>query len=121
MNEKSEKHHEKIYHILPRAAWEAVKGQADYRPESLASAGFIHCSLLGQVVRVANAFYRDQQDLLLLEIVSDRLEVEVRYEDLLGEGMTFPHIYGPLNLEAVAAVYELQRDESGAYTLPDMR
>ncbi len=75
--------------------------------------GFIHCSRIDQVLRVANAFYKDLEDLLLLCIATEELEAEVKYEDLLGEGMSFPHLYGPLNLDAVAAVFELQKDSGG--------
>ncbi len=120
MNKKAETLHDRIYHIIPQADWAAAQAQGNYRPESLASAGFIHCSRPGQVERVANAFYRNQEDLLLLEIACDGLQADVRYEDLLGEGMTFPHIYGPLNLNAVVGVYAMKRDDSGDYILPEM-
>ncbi|MCB2210201.1 DUF952 domain-containing protein [bacterium] len=111
---------ENIYHILSEADWTAAQAAGAYRPASLATEGFIHFSLRGQVERTANAFYRDQDELLLLEIDPARLQVEVRFEDLLGEGMTFPHLYGPLNLDAVTGVYAMGRDESGDYVLPEM-
>ncbi|MDY6873070.1 MAG: DUF952 domain-containing protein [Chloroflexota bacterium] len=109
---------ENIYHILPEVDWTAAKAAGEYRPESLATGGFIHFSLRRQVERVANAFYRDQNDLLLLEIDQDQLDAEVRFEDLLDEGMLFPHLYGPLNLDAVVGVQPMQRNKSGDYVLP---
>jgi uncharacterized protein (DUF952 family) len=111
---------ENIYHILSGADWTAAQAAGEYRPESLETEGFIHCSLRGQVERVANAFYREQDDLLLLAIEKDRLQAAVRFEDLLGEGMRFPHIYGPLNLEAVVGVHAMLRNDAGDYVLPKM-
>jgi uncharacterized protein (DUF952 family) len=107
-----------IYHILPRADWETAQAKMIYTPVSLEKDGFIHFSRIDQVPRVANAYYKDLDNLLLLCVATGRLDAEVRYEDLLGEGMRFPHLYGPLNLDAVAEVFELQKDASGAFILP---
>ncbi len=98
------RHGDVIYHILPRADWKTAKKAGDYRPASLESQGFIHFSRAEQVLQVAANFYGDMKDLLLLTVAVDKLQDEVRYEDLLGEGQFFPHLYGPLNLDAVVAV-----------------
>jgi uncharacterized protein (DUF952 family) len=42
----------------------------------------------------------------------------VRDEDLDGSGQTFPHIYGPLNLDAVVDVRPYVRAENGRW--PDV-
>jgi len=85
----------------------------EYRPASLAVEGFIHASLSGQVLGVANRFYPSRQDLLLLWIDPQRLRPELRYEPADGE--LFPHIYGALNLEAVLAVVSFQPDADGIF------
>ncbi|MBG0787679.1 MAG: DUF952 domain-containing protein [Anaerolineaceae bacterium] len=112
------RHGDLIYHILPNAEWKAAKKAGDYRPASLESQGFIHFSLAEQVVRVAANFYSDMSDLLLLTVAVDKLQDKVRYEDLLGEGQVFPHLYGPLNLDAVVAVDEFELDDAGIFELP---
>jgi uncharacterized protein (DUF952 family) len=102
-----------IYHLVPRPVWEkALPGP--YQADSLAGEGFIHCSYQSQVARVANLFYADQTDLLLLCIDADRLTSPVRDEDA-GTGERFPHVYGPIHAEAVVEVRELRRGPDGRW------
>lgn len=92
-----------IYHITTQTAWEAAQAAGVYTDESLASAGFIHCSRVAQLPRVAARFFRGQPGLVLLTIDPQRLGAEVREEE--GEpGERFPHLYGLLNLDAVVTV-----------------
>ncbi|GEM_PF-4604957 len=42
-----------IVHVLPEAPWQRFKEYGEYRLDSLADQGFVHCSKLGQVVVVA--------------------------------------------------------------------
>jgi uncharacterized protein (DUF952 family) len=107
-----------VYHIFPRADWKAAQKAGIYRPASLESQGFIHFSRVEQVLPVAANFYSDMKDLLLLTIAVEKLEGEVRNEDLLGEGQGFPHLYGTLNLDAVVAVSKFNGDEDGIFRLP---
>jgi len=112
------RHGDLFYHILPRADWDTAHIAGVYRPASLEKEGFIHFSRVEQVLRVAVNFYSGEKDLLLLTIAAEKLAGEVRYEDLLGEGQRFPHLYGVLNLDAVVAVDEFGQDEAGAFQLP---
>jgi uncharacterized protein (DUF952 family)/NTP pyrophosphatase (non-canonical NTP hydrolase) len=107
-----------ILHITRREAWEHARGAGRYEADTLASQGFIHCSAPEQVIRVADAFYRGQKDLVLLVIDSARVEAEIRYENLEGGEERFPHIYGPLNVEAVVRVADFEPGPDGAFTLP---
>ena len=88
-----------IVHICDTLAWDEAKRAGEYRPPSLDAEGFIHSSLPEQVLGVANRFYAGQKDLLLLWIDPQRLRASIHYEPADGE--LFPHIYGPLNLDAV--------------------
>ena len=112
------RHGDLVYHILPRSDWEAAKVAGSYRPASLTSDGFIHFSRVEQVLPVARNFYQDVEDLLLLTIATEKAAGEIRYEDLLGEGKLFPHLYGPLDLSAVVAVDAFDKDDLGAFILP---
>jgi uncharacterized protein (DUF952 family) len=114
-----------IFHITARTEWEAAVRAGRYRAPSLASEGFIHCSAAGQVCGVANSFYPGQLGLVLLVIDPARLEAEVRWEPPAGlppagghPGRLFPHVYGPLNLEAVSAVLDFPPQPDGTFTLP---
>lgn len=66
--------------------------------------GFIHCSFATQVETVANLFYRDRDDVLLLTIDPEQLTSPLRVEAVVGTGQEFPHIYGPLPAGAVTRV-----------------
>ena len=101
-----------IYHIATSADWERALADGEYTRSSvdktLAEEGFIHASQASQVARTANKFYREVPgDLVLLVIDERRLRAEVRYEDVPGAGgedgaeLPFPHVYGPLNTDAV--------------------
>ena len=108
-----------IYHITSRTDWAAAQGAGQYRTGSLVSQGFIHCSTAQQVVRVANAFYPGQSGLVLLEIDPAALKPLVRWEPGTDKpDELFPHIYGPLNLEAVLRVLDLPASADGSFEMP---
>ncbi len=108
-----------IYHITSRTSWSAVQKSGAYSADSLASEGFIHCSKTNQILRVANNIFANQRGLVLLEIDPSQLKPEVRWEagaDKADE--LFPHLYGPLNLEAVVRVLDFEPGADGKFHLP---
>jgi uncharacterized protein (DUF952 family) len=109
-----------IFHITSRDEWEAAQREGGYRPATFALDGFIHCSTEAQVVATADRIFRGRDDLVLLCIDPERVGHEVRYEDLEGSGRLYPHIYGVLELAAVAAVVEFPPGPDGTFTLPDL-
>ena len=93
-----------IYHIATRDDWERARRDGEYTTstagKTLAEEGFIHASQAAQVAGVANMFYRDSpDDLVVLVIDTGLVRAPVRYEDVPGADAPFPHIYGPLNTE----------------------
>jgi uncharacterized protein (DUF952 family) len=107
----------KIYHIVPKAVGDRI-GSEPYRADSLAMEGFIHCSNRDQVARVANLFYADQAELLVLCLDGDRLGSLLRDEDS-GTGELFPHVYGPIEQKAILEVRCFERDANGNWVFPD--
>jgi len=114
-----------ILHITSRKEWLVAQTRGEYRAPSLETEGFIHCSTEQQVIPVANAFYRGQNALVVLIIDETRLKSEVRWETPAGpsaEGISpsdpFPHVYGPINLDAVVSVLDLEPDTEGIFNLP---
>ena|SRR5579862_7543359 len=107
----------KILHICPRDLWEAAQATGEYRAASLKTEGFIHCSTPEQVVGSANRFYRGRQGLLLLMIDPARVGSEVRYETA-GDGLAYPHIYGPLPVAAVTETIPFPPEPDGSFRLP---
>jgi uncharacterized protein (DUF952 family) len=94
---------ERLYHLALARDWETDTG-ADYPVSTIgrtvADEGFVHCSFAHQAQRVADRFYRGRPDVLLLEIDAEALTAPVKLERL-GGPEAFPHIYGPLNRDAV--------------------
>jgi uncharacterized protein (DUF952 family) len=109
-----------IIHITTRSAWQSAQQAGEYTAPSLATEGFIHCSTAGQVVAVAERFYAGQHGLVLLILDSKRIRSEVRYEPGADKpDELFPHVYGPINLDAVTRVVEdFAPDPSGKWILP---
>ena len=110
----------RIYHIARAADWERAQADGEYTISSvgktLAEEGFIHASQASQVKATANRFYRDVPgDLVVLVIDTSRLRAELRYEDVSGSELPFPHIYGPLNTGAVIAAWPLLPGLDGAF------
>jgi uncharacterized protein (DUF952 family) len=95
----------RLYHLLTVDAWRRAREQGAYRPPSLDAEGFIHLSTEVQWPGTRARFYADVPSLLLLVIDPTRVGAEVRYED--ADGDRFPHLYGPLPLDAVVEVRAL--------------
>jgi len=111
-----------IFHITSKQDWSAAQTQDEYTAPSLATEGFIHFSTDKQALHVANAFYRGRTDLVLLTVDESRLKSELKWEppagppaDNISEADLFPHLYGPLNLDAVASVLDFQPDSDGGW------
>lgn len=109
-----------IYHIAQAGDWERARREGQYtvstRGVTLAEQGFIHASTAGQVAPVANMFYRGVPDLVLLVIDTDRVAAEIRYEAVPGADAPFPHIYGPLNLDAVIETRDFRAGPDGEFS-----
>ncbi len=100
-----------IFHIAPRADWAAARAAGRYAAGSLASDGFIHCSNAEQVAMVADRFYADATDLVLLCIDPALVEADLVF-DQTPDG-SFPHIYGAIPISAVADAVEFGRRPNG--------
>ena len=114
-----------IYHITTLAEWEQARAIGLYAPDSLKQEGFIHGSTAAQVERVANSFYLGRAGLVLLAVDTDRLSAPLKWEaptDPVPPGTApdarFPHVYGPINVDAVARVVDFPAGEGGRFTLP---
>jgi uncharacterized protein (DUF952 family) len=115
-----------ILHITSKAEWKKAQARGEYIAPSLKTEGFIHCSTENQVLPVANAFYRGRNDLVLLKLDEEKIEPEIKWEPPAGtpaigisDSDKFPHIFGPINLTAVASVLDFEPDSvSGTFSLP---
>jgi uncharacterized protein (DUF952 family) len=103
-----------LHHITSRSDWD--RRRENYLPPDFE--GFVHCSTADQVVPVADAIFRGRDDLVLLVIDPGKLTAEVVWEDCYEAGEEYPHIYGPVDTEAVAAVVDFPCSDDGSFRLP---
>ena len=93
-----------LFHLALKGDWEQARETGTYqwstRGMRLVEVGFIHCSWQEQVAKTFERFYADAGDVLLLEIDPTRLTAPLR-ADAIPTGELFPHLYGPLPIEAV--------------------
>ena len=113
-----------IFHIAARSDWDAAQRKGAYAAPSLDVEGFIHCSTIDQVVDTADAFYRGRRDLVLVCTDESRLEAPLRYESPANPGdsrasQRYPHLYGPLNLDAVVGVVDFPCESDGRFVFPE--
>jgi len=107
-----------IFHIAVAAEWEAALEAGAYTTSTLgrtlAEEGFIHCSHEDQWQQVRRTYYADATaPLVLLVIDTDRLTAPVREDDVPGSDRPFPHVYGPINPDAVVETRDLSLPSSG--------
>lgn len=100
-----------IFHITAKTEHEKAKGLGQYTHPSLVQEGFIHCSQHYQVCEVANFIFKNQKNLILLAIDESKCKPEIKYEG--PSWNTFPHVYGPLNLESVIRTFDFPESTDG--------
>jgi uncharacterized protein (DUF952 family) len=96
-----------IYHVTTKQEWANATKQGFYESPSLAAEGFIHCSQENQVAGVLERYFAGQKDLVKLVIDTDKLTSRFVFEWSPSVEDTFPHIYGPINTDAVVKVVSI--------------
>ncbi|MCB9026248.1 MAG: GNAT family N-acetyltransferase [Bdellovibrionaceae bacterium] len=104
-----------IFHIATKQDWETAKTKGHYRVDSLNVEGFIHLSRPHQVLNVANFLFKNQRNLLLLQVNQELVTAPIKYEG--DKDNKFPHLYGPLNLDAVVGIFNFEENKDG-FSLP---
>ncbi len=122
---KSEKESEvMVYHIVKDKDYRSLNDSGKYLPVNYNENGFVHCSLEKSVIPVANDYYANiEEKLLLLRIDPSKLESPTKYETAspekgvgalhLNSSPIFPHVYGPINNSAIDGIGVLIKKESG--------
>lgn len=96
-----------IYHVTTAEEWNAGKARGAYEAASLKEEGFIHCSEARQVDDVLRRYFAGKDNLVKLVIDTDKLTSKYIQEWSPSIQDTFPHIYGPINIDAVTQVIAL--------------
>jgi len=115
---------EPIYHVASDAELRAGLREDRYEPPGLARDGFVHCAPEAAVLAVArDCFAGVAGTLWLLRLAPERLGAPLRLEapatregwgrEHLEETSRFPHLYGPVELDAIDGVGRLDPAPDG--------
>lgn len=105
-----------VFHITTAQRWKAALEAGEYRPPSLETERFIHFSRADQLLGSANRFFATETNVVVLQVNTSKLIAPLRDEP--ADGMVFPHLYGPLNIDAVENVLPLPRKLDGSFVHP---
>ena len=108
-----------VYKICTAANWrEAEQAGAFHGAGVDLTDGYIHLSAPGQVVETAERHFAGQRDLMLVAVDSTALRAALKWE-AARDGALFPHLYGPLSLDAVVWTKPLPLDRDGRHVFPE--
>jgi uncharacterized protein (DUF952 family) len=96
-----------IFHITTEPEWAAAQAAGHYEAPSLKEEGFNHCCQEDQISDVLQRYFEGKKQLLKLSIDTSKLKSQLIYEWSPTNAATYPHIYGPINLDAVIATEKL--------------
>lgn len=105
-----------IYHLVQDGYLQSQPPDRPYTPAGFAREGFIHCTRgEDQLIVVANRYYRSETDVLRVLVIDEAaVDPEIKYEPG-GDGVLYPHIYGPLNRSAIVQVRSVLRQPDGSF------
>ncbi|WP_445665024.1 DUF952 domain-containing protein [Fodinibius sp. AD559] len=106
-----------LFHITTKDDWKQFNNSGSYEPESLESEGFIHCSTGEQVEATANRIFGDKDEILLLVIDATTLHEDIKYEKNEDTGEKFPHLYSPLNTNAIIDKITIKAEDNGNFDI----
>ena len=93
-----------IYHIAHEGSWITAMDTGFYEHPSIIKEGFIHTCSQSQIAGVRKRYYDGIINLTLLNIDESLVSSMIKYELSPSVNEIFPHIYGPLNTDAVAKI-----------------
>jgi len=109
---------EHIYILVQPQTWEIARKSRLFYEVSLSEEGFIHACEWRQLDRVANHYFPDADNLVLVAIDTARVKPQIRWELSRSTGDTYPHIYGPLNVDATTEIELLERGVDNRFQIP---
>jgi uncharacterized protein (DUF952 family) len=104
-----------IYHLTPAEYFNSLPADQPYLPREFERDGFIHCTKGEErLLLVGDTVYRRVPgDFLALVIDERKVTSPLKYENV--GGIMFPHIYGPLNRDAIVRIVTMGRREDGTF------
>jgi uncharacterized protein (DUF952 family) len=108
------------YHGTPKKYFQDLDPAKPYVPADYAKDGFIHTTEGREAVSIVltNFYKASREPWVVLFIDQDRVTSSIRYDD---PAEVFPHIYGPLNRDAIVSVEDIGRAPDGTFLKPPDR
>ena len=108
------------YHGTPKRYLQSLDSTTPYVPADYQKDGFIHTTEGREAVSIVlTTFYKTSREpWVVLYIDQDRVTSPIRYDD---PAEVFPHIYGPLNRDAILGVEDIDRAPDGTFLKPPDR
>ena len=95
-----------IYHLISRQGLDAQSDSEFILDDANLAGGFIHCCTAEQLPGViARYFLGDNSNLMVVELNPETLSEELKWEPATDSDGLFPHIYGPINRDAIIGVH----------------
>jgi uncharacterized protein (DUF952 family) len=101
--------------LMNPADFEQAQRTGQWDPPSRAVEGFIHASPAHELTRVANKHYRQFDEVRVVLLRHERLRSEILWEPA-SNGL-YPHVYGPINMDAAERVVAARKGADGAYSI----
>ncbi|GED72645.1 hypothetical protein BRE01_63470 [Brevibacillus reuszeri] len=101
-----------IYCMVPKTYWEQWEKREHYLPRDYEQEGFIHATKGDELLEiVADRVYPSfDGELLVLVVDETKTTSPIKYEQAK-DGLLYPHIYGPLNHDAIIDIKSMQRTD----------
>jgi uncharacterized protein (DUF952 family) len=104
-----------IYLLSSQLEYDEAMTSGSLVRASLDTDRFIHASPKSQLNRVANKFYQQAEQPLIMVVDKAKVTADIKWEPATG-GL-YPHIYGELNMNAVEKIVPIQLGEEGEFDI----
>ena len=104
----------RIFHLVTPKRWEKALIEGRYRPDSLKTERFIHCSTWEQLLESAELYFKSEDRLIVTIIIEKHVKKHLVWEKGRND-QDFPHIYGEFPFAAVETTKVLVRNADGKF------
>ena len=104
-----------IYLLISAADYQAAAARGTLYEATLQGSGFIHASPIDQLTRVANKYYKGVADVRVAVVQVLKVDAPIKWEPATAG--IYPHIYGPLNMDAVTRVVPVSPGADGNFDI----
>jgi uncharacterized protein (DUF952 family) len=105
-----------VYVTMSQRDFDTATASGVWNPGSLATDGFLHASPADQLTRVANKHFSGLDEIRILSARAENVHAEILWEPA-SDRKLYPHIYGPLNMDAVERATTVKKGPDGRFVV----